>query len=147
MVRKGESRGWTQNKGGDWKAGRCPRKGTNLKQGAMCSWNRLGPSPSQGCRMSTWLLVREGQRAVVTGTGAGLHYICSTRLNTASALVVPTSSKGVAWGAPVGWGVARPGPKGGREDICGKVRELAPNSLGDLGHITSLGLVPEVPSS
>lgn len=122
-------------------------KRNQLETWSHVHWYRLGSSPSQGRGMSTWPLVRERQRAVVPSIWAGLHYICSTWLNTASAPAVLTSSEGAAWGAPVGWGVAQPGPKGGREDVCGKVRELAPNSRGNLGHIASLGPVPEVPSS
>lgn len=36
--------------------------------------------------------------------------------------------------------MAQRGPKGSREDIGGKVRELAPNLLCDLEQVTSLGL-------
>lgn len=61
-------------------------------------------------------------------------------MNTVSAPSVLTGIEGDTWGVLVGWRVAQQGPKGSRKDVCGKVRELAPNFLCDLGQVTSLGL-------
>lgn len=79
-------------------------KRNQLETWSHVHWYRLGSSPSQGRGMSTWPLVRERQRAVVPSIWAGLHYICSTCLNTASAPAVLTSSEGGGLGSACGVG-------------------------------------------